>query len=268
MEQVLNKAEQFIKANGTTLQKTVLDYLKGSADKLELVGELERYQNDDGGWAHGIEAEYQGDISSPMSTAAALGYIYLFYLKDTKLFENTIKYLHNTQKENGSFDDVDDIRQFDIPQYMGPEIYVDYKTGMIVKWLRRISDENSQLIDRAVEYLVNVFDDVKQKNDMWSAVAYANVFGESPEHPDSQRILDWAMKVLSPDGKIEEQQLPWMKVQGMIYDDHPLIVKMKEKVYKSIKENQLEDGSWPHPFGTYNQVWVAILIIRLVSLLK
>ncbi len=54
----------------------------------------------------------------------------------------------------------------------------------------------------------------------------------------------------------------------MIYDDDEMIFKLKNQVLRSIKDNQLENGAWPHQFGVYNQVWAAILIIRYLKIIE
>lgn len=41
---------------------------------------------------------------------------------------------------------------------------------------------------------------------------------------------------------------------------------MQEQVFTAIHENQLPDGSWPHPFGPYNAVWAAVLVLRYLRL--
>jgi len=152
---------------------------------------------------------------------------------------------------------------------MGPGIYVEFKTGMIIKWLNRLdlNTDDREMIIRARDYLIEEFPQVSKGDDMWSAIAYINAFGELPPLEQSehiQEIMGWAMGILMPDGPPDPHtdELEWTFVQGMIHDDSPVLDSMKEKVAHAIVANQLQSGGWQHQFGTYNAVWAAILIVK------
>ena len=274
MNEVYENAKAFILENGNEVQKKLFLHLNGECDLSCAVEALKRYQNEDGGWANGLEIEYKGNLSTPMTTAAALGYIYLFDLLETEISIKTLHYLRSTQKENGSWDDPEEIMRFELPPYMGPGIYVEFKTGMIIKWLSRMNldTEDREMIGRAKDYLIEEFQRVSKEGDVWSAIAYINAFGELP--PSEQlnqskrmpEIMVWAMSILMPDGPpdLGADELEWTLVQGMIHDDSLALDSMKEKVAHAIVANQLQSGGWQHQFGTYNAVWAAILIVRFL----
>jgi len=272
MNEVYENAKVFILENGNEVQKKLFLHLIGECDLGCAVEALRRYQNEDGGWANGLEIEYNGNVSTPMTTAAALGYIYLFDLSETELLSRTLHYLRSTQKENGSWDDPEEITRFELPPYMGPGIYVEFKTGMIIKWLSRLNlnTEDREMIIRAKDYLIEEFPQVSKGDDMWSAIAYINAFSELPPLEKSehiQEIMGWAIGILMPDGPPDPDtdELEWAFVQGMIHDDSPTLDSMKEKVADAIRKNQLQSSGWQHQFGTYNAVWAAILIVRFLQ---
>jgi len=123
---------------------------------------------------------------------------------------------------------------------------------------------------RARDYLIKEFPHVSKGDDMWSAIAYINAFGESTPsgQPEQIReILEWAMGILMPYGPPDPDtdELEWTFVQGMIHEDSPALDSMKEKVADAIRKNQLPTGGWHHQFGTYNAVWAAILIVRFLK---
>ncbi len=150
MNEVYENAKVFILENGNEVQKKLFSHLTEECDLNYAVEALARYQNEDGGWANGLEIEYGGNVSTPMTTAAALGYIYLFDLSETEIFAKTLDYLSSTQKDNGSWDDPEEITRFKLPPYMGPGIYVEFKTDMIIKWLSRmnLNTEDREMIGR------------------------------------------------------------------------------------------------------------------------
>ena len=155
---------------------------------------------------------------------------------------------------------------------MGPGIYVEFRTGMIIKWLSRLNldIEDREMIMKAIDYLIKKFPQVSKGDDIWSAIAYINTFGELPLLEQSEHIreiMGWAMGILVPDGPSDPNadELEWAFVQGMIHDDSPVLDSMKEKVADAIAANPLQSGGWQHQFGTYNAVWAAILIVRFLQ---
>lgn len=268
MEKLYEKAQNFIMQNGTNTQKTLFRYLIGDETKKTAVEALKQYQNEDGGWANGLEIEYQGNISSPMTTAAALSYLYFFDLGDTKLFTKTLNYLELTQKSDGSWDDSEDILQFEIPVWYGPQNFVDYKTGVIIKWLMRLNTQNQKMYDKAINYLLKNFKETSKTANVWSAMAYINAFSEFPQLKETPEIMEWGVSILKPPtlSSKKKAKFSWPQVQGMIYDDDHMLEPFKEKVIETIKQRQLKNGDWPHRFGVYNKVWAAILIIRFLKI--
>ncbi|QUH30635.1 prenyltransferase/squalene oxidase repeat-containing protein [Vallitalea guaymasensis] len=261
MNELKIKAEKYIYENANSLQKACMDYIADKGNKKKIIQELSTYQNADGGWVNGLEVEYPGSASSPFTTAAALGYIAKFDLKDTSLYHNTLAYLKDTQHQNGMWDDTDKILAFPHPPYMGPGIYPDYKTGMILKWLLRLNTIDKAMINGARDYMIQAFDEISSKTDFWSAVAYSGAFSMLPHVKEYSKIMEWSMKILMPN----ESQFGWQQVMGMIEDDTPIPEQAYDMAIKLINENQEEDGGWPHQFGTYNRVWSAIYILRFLK---
>ncbi len=260
MKAVVLNASSYIKDNGTGLQKSCLEYVLGRGSKDKVREELSGYQNSDGGFSNGLEIEYQGPVSSPFSTAAALGYIFRFDLADTELLEKALRYLRKNQKQDGSFDDESGMLAYPHPEYMGPGIYVDFKTGMILKWLRRLKIDEEGLINRAQQFLLDNFDRISEGRDLWSAAAYASAFADQRQLPEYPRIMEWCMSILAP----EPDVFGWQQAMGMIEDDMDIPEQVLPNTLKMISERQQSDGGWPHQFGTYNRVWAAIFIVRFL----
>lgn len=264
MREVYQKAKEYILNNGTDLQKACCNYVTGQEDKKKIAIELGKYQNDDGGWANGLEIEYQGPVSTPFSTSVALGHIVRFKLENSELLKKTLDYLKNTQREDGKWEDVEEMTQYPHPPYMGPGIYPEFKTGMVLKWLLRLKSADKEMIEKAQAYMINHFEEISQRNDFWSAVAYTNVFSHMPHLPESAKIMEWGLKILAP----KEEQFGWGQVMGMIEDDMPIPDQFQSDALALIKQCQEQDGGWPHQFGEYNRIWSAIFIIRFLKAKK
>jgi hypothetical protein len=261
MNDICAKAQNFIKANGTDFQIAYCDYITGKAGKDNVCHELSKYQNEDGGFSNGLEIEYQGPISSPFTTAAALGYITRFQLSDTPLYKKTIKYLKDTQQADGKWDDCEKLNNYPHPPYMGMDVYTEYKTGMLLKWLIRLHTTEKEMVDKATEYMLSNFDSISLKNDLWSAIAYTGAFALMPQIPQYQKIMEWGMRILMPRNDVIE----WQQISGMIEDDMPIPEASISFALKSLKDNQGADGGWPHPFGMYNRICSSIFILNFLK---
>ncbi len=260
MREIIQRAGGYIRENGTPLQKACLDFLEEKGTKDDIVKALSPYQNEDGGWANGLEIEYPGLVSSPYTTAVALGLIHKFSLSEHGLLLDTLDYLKSTQLENGMWDDTPQMLQFPHPPYMGPGVYTEYKTGMILKGLLRLNVHQTAMIDRAITYMADSFEEISKRNDFWSAVAYSGAFSFLPHHPKYPQIMEWSMKLLMPEGA----GFGWQQAMGMIEDDIPIPETVQSLTLELIQKHQEPDGGWPHLFGTYNRVWSAIYIVRFL----
>ncbi len=261
MKNTFLKAKDYIMKNGTNLQKICCDYVCKNATVDTVRDALAKYQNNDGGFSNGLEIEYQGDISSPFTTSAALGHMTKFGLKDSTVYLKTMEYLRNTQNGNGSWDDPEELDKFPHPPYMGKGIYIEYKTGMILKWLLLMGAEKDKMIESGLNYMENNFKTFSEKNDFWSAVAYSGLYIQLPDSKLFSSVMEWSMKILMPPTGISK----WQQISGMIEDSIKISEKDIPTTLQAIKENQEADGGWPHLFGEYNRVWTAIFILQFLS---
>ncbi|MGI6358671.1 MAG: hypothetical protein ACOX2K_08285 [Bacillota bacterium] len=259
MNAVIKQAASYVQTNGTPLQQACLRLALGKGSKDEVAQALSCYQNSDGGWANGLEVEYPGPVSTPFSTAVALGHIVRNELTESSLLQRSLDYLAANQLQNGSWDDLPQMLGYPHPPYMGPGIYLEFKTAMITKWLLRLPQPPQALLERAVGFLVERFAAVRNSNDFWTAAGYLNVFAQLPTHQATE-ILSWATTVLGGN----PNQLVWPQLQAMIEDDLPVSSEALPTALQLIRQEQQDDGGWPHPFGSYNRVWAACFICRFL----
>jgi hypothetical protein len=66
-----DKAVAFISANARPLEQAQCDYHFGSGSIANVLTELKKFQNDDGGFGHGIEPDIRMPNSSPLATTLA-----------------------------------------------------------------------------------------------------------------------------------------------------------------------------------------------------
>ena len=93
------KAIEYIKKNARPLDMAVFEkhFNNGSSDNV--LSELEKYQNDDGGFGNAIEPDIRSKLSSPIGTSYALQYIERLGLDDeVDLIDKALTYFDSTYK--------------------------------------------------------------------------------------------------------------------------------------------------------------------------
>ncbi|MHA1983081.1 MAG: hypothetical protein ACW967_01925 [Candidatus Hodarchaeales archaeon] len=101
---LFKKAEEAIRKNGRKLDIELFDYKfkNGSIDSV--ITELKKYQNEDGGFGHGIEPDFRLKSSSPMATTVGIQYCLKIGLPtDHDLYSTAIRYFLQHYIEEGSF---------------------------------------------------------------------------------------------------------------------------------------------------------------------
>jgi len=69
--EAFGSAANFITDRARPLERALLDFHFGSGSDSDVLIELKKFQNEDGGFGHGIEPDLQMPFSSPFSTSAA-----------------------------------------------------------------------------------------------------------------------------------------------------------------------------------------------------
>ncbi len=95
-----NKASEAVREYGRPLEKSIFERYFYNGDSQNILAELKKFQNEDGGFGHGIESDFRLPHSSPMSTS--VGVRHLSEIDDTKEAREMIKSAINYLEE--SFD--------------------------------------------------------------------------------------------------------------------------------------------------------------------
>lgn len=84
-----NKASEAIKSYGRSLEKSIFENYFYNGNGKNILDELKKYQNKDGGFGHGIESDFRLPYSSPMATS--VGVRHLSQIDDTDEAKEMIK---------------------------------------------------------------------------------------------------------------------------------------------------------------------------------
>ena len=69
------KVVNYIKRNGRELDQRLFSSYFENGTKEDVLKELKKYQNNDGGFGHGIEPDFRSPSSSPIATTMAIEYL-------------------------------------------------------------------------------------------------------------------------------------------------------------------------------------------------
>lgn len=96
MQENLSKTISWLYRSGRPLDLARYEYLFLNKSKDTLIAALKSYQNDDGGFGHGLEPDSQNPFSSPIQTWTALGIIEELKLDNShEIVKNVLDYLLN-----------------------------------------------------------------------------------------------------------------------------------------------------------------------------
>src|SRR5687768_6236581 len=96
----IEAARDFVYQHGALWERALFEYLFEAGPKQRVVECLRLYQNQDGGWAHGIEKDVQTPHSNAVSAEYALGVMVEFELGEVR--DGTAAWGDAAQSEDGT----------------------------------------------------------------------------------------------------------------------------------------------------------------------
>lgn len=94
------RAIDFIGVHGTNLQRVLYEFHFNEGDATNVIAALRHYQNGDGGFGHGLEADLRTKRSSVVATTVALQIVGEIGAFDSQLARDAIHYLHTQYQDD------------------------------------------------------------------------------------------------------------------------------------------------------------------------
>ncbi len=92
-----DKAKKFVLKNARPLDKALFRFTFENGSVEDVINELVKYQNSDGGFGHGLEPDIRSSLSSPIATTIAFQYLNRLDLEKTPDFvEQALNYFDST----------------------------------------------------------------------------------------------------------------------------------------------------------------------------
>lgn len=203
-------ARDFIRKNARPLDRALFDYKFEEKPAKAVLAELQKFQNSDGGFGHGLEPDVRVPNSSAIATTIAFQYIHKLELKELPDFmEKATEYLLNTYSsqyerwlvlppETNEFPRAI-WWEYDLAKLTSPERVINPSVE-IAGILNRYTREN-ELSQKLVSRFINQYSMEKSPMEMHDIMCYAR-FAETLDTPNRE-VLE--AKINSEINKVVEK---------------------------------------------------------------
>lgn len=289
---IKNKTLPFIKKSGRILDYyLILNLIEESNYEKEIIAELLKYQNPDGGFGNALEPDNQMNESSTLSTNIACEIIDTLTINEKKkVIEDIIKYFESTYKENTkSFDFVTkeimnyphavwwNFESIDSFGYLNPNPEI---IGFLCKHSEYLNYINPEELKKyMIDYIKDYIYDCKEEHSLYSIRRMI----DRMNCPNTLEIEELFIKQIQEVIVIDEEK--WGKyvaepINFINNINHPLYSKYKDSVSKNLQftlDNIGEDNVWFPKWGwfqyedvfekTAKYQWMGYLTYKNIKLL-
>ncbi|MGN8646095.1 hypothetical protein ACTNEO_06670 [Gracilibacillus sp. HCP3S3_G5_1] len=291
------KSSSWIKRNARPLEAARWEYLFEGASYDQVIHYLSAFQNDDGGFGHGIEPDFWAPASSPMATWTA-GQILIEIGADAeeKIVQSMLTYLTETCNEStGMWASVlPENNQFPhAPWWHWKEGVQDNwmfnPSAELAAFLIHWSPKNSEaallgwaVIEKAIAHLME-----SEEMDSHELNNFQQLLKILAKHADADLLINVSRKINTLIEKtVDKDVLEWstgykpLPLDLIDSPQHPLYEKMSDLVELNLYfylEQLSEEGTWdiswewgsyPEEFAVAKRYWTGILLIDRYKILR
>lgn len=286
---MLNQIIKGIQKYGRPIEKIkLLQILEGNHEH-QLLDELSKYQNEDGGFGHGLEPDNLDPNSSPLQTWCAINYLreikfdqnhplviklfnYLYQSFDHEIkrwplyMKTVIDYPHapwwNYKETNKEYNPTASLIGF-ILKY-APKDHIVYELGLSIK-------------DDAIQYLI----DLNIYMDMHELKCFIEMIHDLKDVDNGSLMIAAEEAILKRiDQTLEKDPQKWFKSYGakpsylIPYPNSigfDLYRDLRNQEIQLLLDNRNEEGLWTPPFTwdneVTNKIWTAIIALEYLKLI-
>ena len=246
------KAVQFVHDSKDPILSVMASFVAGKVSTRKVLSTLKTYQRADGGWTK-TDKDFQGDLSVISTTWVALQWLLWIGAGDSTQLKKTVAFLRNTPRADGSWDEPDEIKQYDPPPWMLPGRYENqlWLTSAVCCKLKELGREQDVDFDRALDFLRKGWDGSRFPvfvHTHWMAMPlfYLQNTGSDADEQITlgcKRFLYEAIVSGQVDsGDFISIAYASLLAEGIAGDLH-------ETALKAVYRNQLDDGGWKTDYG-------------------
>lgn len=257
----IEAAIDFVKKNGESFEYSFLNAMANKKYIPEFTKNMMVYQNQDGGWTR-MDPDYKGNVSSISCSLIALSKFNSVGIEES-CYEKTLNYLRRTQKEEGYWDESEEVMDSHPPRWFypnNPENHIWFTNG-VVRYLTSLRCKDHQLIKRAKAFLRRHWKDQSFKGYRHNNWMGAVTFSEE-EMPIDTVIKNQCLNNLWNDAESYDLfDLLWA-MESLISLNKDMDDPIVQRFYRLIQQKkQLDDGGFETEFGEQHRVELANKII-------
>ncbi|REE78767.1 hypothetical protein A8990_12443 [Paenibacillus taihuensis] len=266
----IDRARQFVYANGLLWEQALFSYLfdGGSIERLHSC--LLNYKNADGGWAHGLEH----DIKCPDSHPLALEFL-LTINRDTgvpitALLDGTVEWVERNREADGSLRNPDTLLKYPHAPWWsgGGQTKPDSITGNLIR-LGLCSDELQATTAGWASENLNL---AQIEANEWLFMAYHafDYYVNAPEKPELAPLREAAIaNIIACASKAEPKQY-FSYFHFARTPDSPVAkatpAELLNKFLDHLASSQREDGGWDDEHGLKH--WQSYFTVMVLNVLR
>ncbi|MFX0054901.1 MAG: prenyltransferase/squalene oxidase repeat-containing protein [Candidatus Hermodarchaeota archaeon] len=261
----IQKALEFVRTSSDNIQQARLDsILENTRPDKDVLDAIERMRKSGGGFAF-----WDNDVSSITTTLNVLGWLDDLSILNGPIVDRTFDFLLDHQREDGGWDEIEEVGEFDPPPFMMPgEVNTQtWLTACCAHWFIRFGRaEPPGSKGCPAEFLMQHI----QPSGLVRGYLYASwdalvMFNYHPgtESEVFKRLLEGVEKRFTPD-ELDGTDLAWLLRclrDANLSVDHKLVIGALD----ALEEKQGLDGSWSSADGPEYSGMATIDAIRVMK---
>lgn len=288
----LNNIEKHILTNGRPIEKAKWNYLFNSASKEDIVFELLKYQNSDGGFGNGLEADILLPKSSSIASTEAIFIAYDYKLNCEEVwFKKLLSYFENSIQQTSSFwekvpEDVNNYPHAPWWNYCADTEFTSNPCAVVASAFIKYGNENQKALgikiaERCMEYLKS--DEECSDHNCYCLQRLFEVLKElesdlidiEAEEAMNRRILDclcidsakWMEYVAQPLDLVKSPESLWNNLIQPYIDENFAFWKdtLKDKGYW---EPNFSWGVDSEPAKEATEFWTCYIAVKRIKIFK
>ena len=257
----VDRAITFVLSTNDPIRSSLAQYLRGDCSREEVIETIKINQRDDGGWARN-DKDFQGDLSNITATFVALQWLNWIGDQNSSVLQNTLYYLRRNQRKDGSWDEPEEMANFNPPFWMLPGRYENqvWLTSALCCQLKELGREQQVDFPKAVEFIRQGWDGERfpeYPHTHWMAMPLFRLQGSNSE--TDEQIIKGCKKILYE--VVEEDEADSGDIIPIAYASH-LAGDVAEDLFElsltKVKGNQHSDGGWITNHGEKHRASITV----------
>lgn len=268
----IDKAIRFVYASKDPILSAMASFAAGLKATGEVLDTLKAYQRADGGWTK-TDKDFQGDLSVISTTWVALQWLLWIGAGNSDALQRTVAFLRNAQRADGSWDEPEEIQQYNPPSWMLPGRYQNqlWLTSAVCCKLKELGREQDVDFTRALDFLRQGWDGSRFPvfiHTHWMAMPLFHL--QNTGSDGDQHIIMGCKRFLYEaivSGQVDPGDFIAIAYASTLVEG--VTDDLRETALRVVRNSQLEDGGWKTDYGDKHRPGMtvdALFLLKRISL--